>query len=378
MAKGRPVTPLGTWGEINVSEISPGTWQAEARIRLESGKRKRVRARGASKSAATRAIKAKLSNMGTTTDSDLLTSTSTLTALLDQWIDRHDVSGRTKTIYKQCIRLHIKPALGDVCLNEITTPRLQLFLDGLSDATAHTARAVLGSAVSLAVRWGIMSHNAVRDTALRKKQRQEVRALTDAEISAYRTRLVKWCGGNSMGPARGEGLVEIIDVCIGSGCRIGEVLALRWEDVDLDGGFVTVTGTIDDDAGDRKDLPKTEGSRRTVKVTPDAVAALRRQWDKPYRPFLGMPVFPTRSGGYRTVSNTETRLRKARDNQDDITPHDFRKTVATRIEQQFGMLAASRHLGHSSTSVTEQAYLARPEVLPDYTAALVVKPLRAV
>ncbi|MDN6478299.1 MAG: hypothetical protein L0K58_10380, partial [Corynebacterium variabile] len=67
-----------------------------------------------------------------------------------------------------------------------------------------------------------------------------------------------------------------------------------------------------------------------------------------------------------------------RNGEDDITPHDFRKTVATRIERDHGMLSASRYLGHSSTAVTEKAYLARPEILPDLTASFSVKRLRAV
>ncbi|AZA08511.1 hypothetical protein CPPEL_01825 [Corynebacterium pseudopelargi] len=57
-----------------------------------------------------------------------------------------------------------------------------------------------------------------------------------------------------------------------------------------------------------------------------------------------------------------------------IHPHSFRKTVATRIEQRYGTLAASRHLGHSSTAVTENAYLARPKVQADYTNAFAYSP----
>ncbi|MGP5242518.1 site-specific integrase [Corynebacterium flavescens] len=190
-------------------------------------------------------------------------------------------------------------------------------------------------------------------------------------MNAYRARLVAWCGGNGMGPARGEGLVEIMDVVRGSGARIGEVLALRWIDVDLEAGTISITGTTDE-VGGRKDTPKTSSSRRVIPVASIALDALRRQWDKPYREHMPELVFPTRTGQVRTVRNTETRLRAARGDL-DIKPHDFRKTVATRIEQQYGLLAASRYLGHSGTVVTEQAYLAAPAVVPDYTAALGVQ-----
>lgn len=378
MGRGRPATPLGSYGEINVTQLDSGKWQAETRMRLKSGQRKRVRARGKSKTAAENALKAKCAGLKATTSTGTLTDTSTLTTLLDYWIDRHDVSESSKITYRRCIDLHIKPNLGDVQLNELSTVVLQQFLDDLTHGTAQTARAVLGNAVKAAVRLGVMSGNPVRDTELPKKGKKEPRALTDAEILTYRTRLVKWCGSNQRGPKRGEGLAEIIDVCIGSGCRIGEVLSLRWCDVDMDAGTISVTGTIDKATGSRKDMPKTVKSRRIIPVADIAVDALRRQWEKPYRQFLGEPVFPTRTGTYRTVDNVEKRLRDARDGEDDITPHDFRKTVATKIEREHGMLAASRYLGHSSTAVTEQAYLARPEVLPDLTASFAVKLLRAV
>lgn len=374
MGRGRVEKPLGTFGEINTTELPNGTWQADTRYRMRNGVTKRVRARGKSAHAATQALKGKCADLeGTAADTDTLTTTSTLQILLVQWIERHDCSENTRNTYKRCIDLHITPGIGSIRLNELTTPIVQVFLDSLTPGTAHTARAVLSSALGMAVRWGLMSHNVVRDTKLQKKKRSDPTSLSDDEILEYRRRIKEWCGGNSMGPARGDGLLEIIDVCIGSGCRIGEVLALRWEDVDLDAGTVTVAGTIDKSTGKRKNWPKNGSSRRTIPVTPAAVDALQRQWDKPAREYLGEPVFPRRTGEWRSVDSVETRLRDARgDGMDHITPHAFRHTVATRIERRFGMLAASRHLGHSSTAVTEQVYVARPEVIADYTSAFKV------
>ncbi|WP_174688241.1 tyrosine-type recombinase/integrase [Corynebacterium mastitidis] len=353
---------------MTLTQLDNGKWRADTRLRLPGGKNVRVRATGASRTAAKRNLEERCQQRLQGSDSTEISTTSPLNRLLEEWLPRHEVSERTKEIYAQNIRLHITPGIGDVRLNELTTPLLQLFLEGLSPANAKTARAALGSACSLAVRWGLMAHNPVRDTRLARQKRKPVRALTDAEMDAYRARLVEWCGGNQHGPKRGEGLVEIMDVVRGTGCRIGEVLALRWQDVDLEAGTITIAGTIDEGRG-RKDMPKTEKSRRTIHAAPIAVEALKRQWGKEYREFLGEPVFPTATGEYRTVRNTETRLRAARGDM-KIVPHDFRRTVATRIEARYGMLAASRHLGHESTSVTEQVYLAAPAVLPDYTEAL--------
>lgn len=369
MARGRPATPLGAHGKISDPvELPGGGVQVSTYLRLFSGKTVKVRASGPSVTAARRNLQARCTERLQGTDTATVTTTSPLQVLLDAWLPQHDVEESSRETYDSVIRLHIGPGIGAVRLNELTTPHIQAFLDGLTPATARTARAALGSAVSLAVRWGVMPTNIVRDTQLPKRKKREVNALTVEQMDAYRAQLKKWCNGNQHGPKRGEGLLEIMDVVRGSGARIGEVLTLRWQDVDLKAGTITITGTTNEKGG-RKDFPKNSASRRTIPITPAAVRALKRQHAKEYRELFPVPVFPTRTGTYRTVRNTETRLRAARGDL-KIQPHDFRKTVATRIEEKYGILAASRHLGHASTAVTEQAYLAAPDVVPDYTAAI--------
>ncbi|CAB0811953.1 tyrosine recombinase XerC [Corynebacterium diphtheriae] len=365
MARGRPATPLGTWGEITHTQLPNGKTQASTYLRLHNGKTVRIRATAKSKTAATTQLKQRCQQRLNTQDTTQLTHTSTLTELLTTWIKQHDVSERSKHTYTKAINLHITPNIGNIRLNEITTQQLQQFLDTLTPGTAKTSRAVLGSACTLAIQWNIMPRNPVRDTKLRRHEKQPVHALTTEEITQYKANIAKWIGGNGYGPQRGDSLLEIIDVCHGTGARIGEVLGLRWQDVDLDNATMTISGQVDSKGG-RKSTLKTKGSYRTIRIAPVALEALKRQWEKPARQWLGEAVFPTRSGTYRTVSNVEGDLREARGDL-TITPHNFRKTVATAIEQKYGMLAASRHLGHSSTRVTEQAYLARPEVLPDWT-----------
>ena len=369
MSRGRPATPLGTMGNVAVRAVGGGKFQASAYYRTSSGKMVRVRATGRSKTAAMNAVKEKCRDKDAETHFQGISSTSAVTQLLDFWLPRHQVSERTKHIYRKAIDLHITPEIGLVRLNELTTPRIQEFLDSRTPAIAKTCRAVLSNAIGQAVRWGVMVRNPIRDTTLPKRQKVEVCELTDKEIKGYRAAVKAWCGGNQMGPKRGAGILEIVDVLIGSGMRIGECLALRWQDVDFDAGTVTILGTVDNKGG-RADRPKTVSSRRTIYVTESALEALRRQWNKEARPYLGEAVFPTVSGGYLTVQNVEARLRQARGKEYEyITPHSFRKTVATRIERKYGALAAARHMGHSSTVVTESAYLARPEVQDNYTVA---------
>lgn len=366
MARGRPATPLGAHGAVRFYEVDGGV-QARTLLRLYNGKTVQVQGQGSSRAAAVRAMELNCQQRLAGGEDTELSTTSPLGRLVDQWHAQHDVSLRSKEIYRKCIDGHIKPHLGDVRLNELTTRRLQGFLDTLTPGTAQTARAVLSSALGLAVRWDVMPHNPMRETRPPRKQRAPVNALTDEQMDVYRANVAAWIESARKGYSRGDGLLELIDLLRGSGLRIGEALALRWEDVDLENRTVSVSGTVDNKGG-RQDFPKTDAGRRVIHVSDCAVGALQRQYSKDYRQQFPNIVFPSARGGFRTVVNVERQLREGRGDL-QIVPHDFRKTVATRIEQKFGTLAASRHLGHASTAVTEQSYLAAPEVQPDFTKA---------
>lgn len=366
MGRGRPATPLGTHGVVNVVVLGEKKVRATTYLRLYTGETVEVQATAPSATKAKNQLeeRCKLRLQGDNTNE--ITNTSKLSALLADWIDQHEVTPKSKGTYQRCIDVHINARIGQLRLNELTTQRLQNFLSSLTPGTAKTARAVLGNALGHAVRMGAITHNPMRDTKLPKRVKKDINALTDEQMDAYRANIEKWIKSAKKGYSRGEGVLEVIDLLRGSGLRIGEALALRWEDVDLDKGLVTVLGTTDDKGG-RQCFPKTDSSRRTIPVAPVAVKALQRQFSKPYRDQFEM-VFPSERGTYRTVVNVERQLRDGRGDS-KIKPHDFRKTVATRIEAKYGILAASRYLGHSSTSVTENSYLAVPEVLPDYTSA---------
>jgi integrase len=127
---------------------------------------------------------------------------------------------------------------------------------------------------------------------------------------------------------------------------------LRWSDVDLNGDLptLTVSGTIKTETGKgtyRKSTPKSDASRRTV-VLPRFAAELlrvRRQIRK--------------DTGFEWV-----------------TPHTFRKTVATLVSEATTSELASRQLGHSSSQVTRDHYIAKPPVSADLRGPGEARPRR--
>lgn len=371
---GRPPTAPGTHGHIRKYRDKRGRFIARTLLRLYNGQTVQVEATRNTENEAIAALEERCqkrlqSAKGGTKD---ITGESKLEELLDRWISQHDVKQRSREIYQAAIDKHIKPGLGQIRLTELTTGTLQYFLEGLTPGTAKTSRAVLSNALGLAVRWDVIARNPMADVKLKRQGKPPVRALTDAEIQEYRDTIEAWIKGAKKGYSRGAGLLEIVDVLIGSGARIGEVLALRWQEVDFEQGTISITGTVAAN-GERQDTPKTNSSRRTIHITQGAMDAIKRMWEieKENMEATGATeplemVFPSSRDTYRTVTNVSNQLKRARGDS-EITAHLFRKTVATRIGDNIGELAASRQLGHSNTTVTEQSYLARPKIQPDYT-----------
>ncbi len=184
MARGRPATPLGTHGEVHVTPLSESNnkFRASTYLRLLNGKTVRVRATGASETKAKRALEERCAQRLQGEDNEELGTTSRLSRLMELWIAQHDVSESSRNTYQKCIDLHINQQIGDIRLNELSTQKLQAFLESLSPGTAKTARAALGSAAGLAVRWGVMNRNPVRDTKLKATKRKDTNALTDKEM----------------------------------------------------------------------------------------------------------------------------------------------------------------------------------------------------
>ncbi|MFM9377903.1 tyrosine-type recombinase/integrase [Gordonia sp. VNK21] len=282
-------------------------------------------------------------------------------------------------------------------VQEATVGHLDVFLRSLSSASVRAqCRVVLAGMMKLAAQHDAIDHNPVRETTKARRDHVQVRALTVADFHRLRARIAAWAGGNTSGPKRGTDLPDMFDVMAGTGARIGEVLALRWDDVQFSSGrgkartpaTATIAGTVIDD-GTRQPFPKSHSSARTMVLPDFAEAALRRQRGRRLPSEDGL-VFPSRTGGPRTAANTRRQLRQARrtvpagdggpaDEFDWVSPHVLRKTAATLIEGEMGMESAARQLGHASPEVTRTHYVARPEVGPDVRNALdVLAPVASV
>jgi integrase len=257
---------------------------------------------------------------------------------------------------------HLRPALGGIRLKKLSAAHVQGFyrdrLDyGLSPSTVHKMHAILHKALSQALKWHMVPRNVTEAVRPPRPAPREMRPLTAEEAR----RLLQ--------AAHGNGLEALYVLAVTTGMRQGELLALRWQDVDIKNCTVSVRRTLTRNGGVIElGEPKTKKSRRSIRLTPRAIEALEAHLERQLREIgiLGDRyedqglVFTTSTGGLINPSNLRQRnfarlLKEAR--LPHIRFHDLRHTCATLL------LTQGTHpkyvqdlLGHATIAITLDTY----------------------
>jgi integrase len=285
---------------------------------------------------------------------------------LDSWLKgsvRGSVRDSTFDRYEVAVRVHIKPALGRLKLKKLGPAHLAGFYRGRLDAgqapaSVNKLHVTLHKALDQAVEWRMVPRNVAEVVkAPRPTAKEEMRTL-----SAEETRLL-------IEASSGDKLGALYVLAVTTGLRQGELLALKWRDVDLENTKVCVRRTITKSGG--KLLlgePKTKASRRTISLTGSAVQSLRshlaRQMEDVQR--LGDLyedqglVFASEAGTLINPTNLRRRsfaslLRRA--GLPRIRFHDLRHTCATLLfSRNTHPKFVQELLGHSNISITLNTY----------------------
>jgi integrase len=375
----RPPLPVGTWGNIRTEKLGPNRFCARARFRDYDGTTRDVEAIGTTGPAAVRALKEKLRDRVAPND-DEITRETHISTLANLWIEEitaeERVTPQTINRYESVVRTAVMPGLGNLRIREASVGRLDKFLRKVAKdypAAAKVAKVVLGQMFALAVRRGALTTNPVRDTGRLRTPRRTVVALDTEQLEAVRTAIRKWqqpTPGKS-GPRPTGDLADIVDLMLATGARIGEVLALRWGDVDLaaDHPTVTICGTIVFVKGKgffRQEWTKSDAGFRTIVLPRFAVAMLMdRKLTAADNPLDA--IFASRRGTWLSPHNVRRQWRQARADTglEWVTPHTFRKTVATLLDKEANTKSAAAQLGHATEQVTKKHYIETPAVAPD-------------
>ncbi|RQX05081.1 tyrosine-type recombinase/integrase [Micromonospora inaquosa] len=380
----RPPLPIGTLGTIRTEKLGPNRYCARARYRDHDGKTRDVEATDTTAPAAIRALKVKVRDRVAPNDDEITREThvSTLAALwLEEIAAEERVSPQSISRYEISVRVSIVPALGELRIREASAGRLDKFLRRIAEdrpSAAKSAKVVLGQMFALAVRRGALTTNPIRDTGQLRKPRKRVVALDREQLDDVRSAIRRWqqpTPGKS-GPRPTSDLADIVDLMLATGARIGEILAVRWEDADLaaEHPILTICGTIIYIKGKgffRQEWTKSNAGYRSVVLPRFAVGMLlERKLTAAADP--NDAIFPSRRGTWLSPPNVRRQWRAARAETglEWVTPHTFRKTVATLIDKEANTDSAAAQLGHGSKETTKKHYIVKPALAPDSSTIL--------
>jgi integrase len=285
---------------------------------------------------------------------------------LDRWLSdsvKGTVRASTYERHEAIIRLHIKPSLGRVGLKKLTPAHVRGLIGeklnaGLAPATVRKIHSTLHKALSQAVSDGMVPRNAA-DVKAPRPTPEEMRPLSEAEARAF------------LEAARetGDRFEALYVLAIATGLRRGELLGLRWDDVDLKRGTLRVGRALVREGG-RHALgeTKTRRGRRQINLTPRTVNALKTHRknqleEKIRRTGLYQDHGLVFASGVGTPLNPENLVKRSfkpllkKAGLPEIRFHDLRHTCATLllgrgVHQKF----VQELLGHATIAMTLDTY----------------------
>lgn len=275
------------------------------------------------------------------------------------WLERKadDCAASTLVAYRRSVD-KICDGLGDVLVGELTVAAVDDFerdlLDhgsttgtALSSKSVRDVHAVLHQILDDAVRRGIATANVAASAAPPRHEAAVVKVWSPDEVRTF------------LATARGHRLFSAFALLIATGLTRGELVGLRWADVDLDAGTVTVRRIVSMARGTRTESEPTTAARRSVTIAARTTELLRTKKAESGQPGDHAPVFEQRDGGElnpESLSLTFGRLVE-RAGVSALTISGLRHThAAMAFRAGVNPLVVSKRLGHSTSSTTHDMY----------------------
>lgn len=276
----------------------------------------------------------------------------TVAEYVQRWLEdiRGTIKDRTHEWYATIMVKHVLPRIGHVALAKLTPLDVQDLYRQLLDADVSPARVnachrTLKCCLNQAVRWELIARNPASLAEPPRPPKREVRTLTPKQVRKL------------LDAARPTGQVSLYMAAVATGMRLGELLALRWQDVDLKGCVISVTGSLD--LHGHRDTTKTDSGFRRIaipKALVDEIDCLPRNGEYVWCTPEGKPL-----SHWNLNRQFKGLLTKA--GLPDIRFHDLRHTHATvLLSQSTHPKVVQERLGHSSINVTMDIY---SHVMPD-------------
>jgi integrase len=354
-------------GEGSIRKRKDGRWEGRYTVHSEEGRKQRT-VYGSTR----REVSEKLTEAIAGRDKGLVFDAGKLTFgdHLERWLEdvvKPSASHRTYSTNAQQVRTHIAPMLGRIKLKGLRKAHIdrlyrEMLDSGLSPSTVRRVHAVLHRALEEAVKGDLIPRNPAAHANKPKIKLEEPEPLDASQAAAF------------LKAAKGDRFEALYILCLMCGLRQGEALALRWQDIDLDGGTLRVNLQLQRMRRDGKKSgrlvfsePK-NASRRTVGLSQRAVSALKshrkRQLEEkltagPVYQDEGL-VFASRFGTPLDAQNVVNRYYKPLLEQAGLPPirfHDLRHCCLSLLAQHGEPIRDLQALaGHATAAFTLQRY----------------------
>lgn len=313
---------------------------------------------------------------------NIVDNTITLDEWFKKWINVHKygvIRASTKSTYTQVYKKHIAPTLGKVRLQDITQLRVKDLLkkldeNGFGYETKNKVRILILDMFNKAMIDEFINRNPAKSIKLTRDEEKDVRVLTPKEQTEF------------FDACKGTFYDNLFIVAVTTGLRVGEISALRWEDIDFERNTIKVTRTLlyqkIEELGDTKKTfhinpPKTKTSKRDVPMGRQCILALKKQYmqkniiasktpkkvDEKFQDLL----FTTK---YNTPINSQImcdaikrivdEINLTKDTLEEVdvfSMHCFRHTFATRcFEAGIQPKTVQAYLGHATLQMTMDLY----------------------
>ena len=284
---------------------------------------------------------------------------------MDVWFEncaKIKVRPSSHKTYRGYIDNHIKPNIGKIPLSKLSSLDLQKLYKkllsggrveriesknqpkGLSPKTVRNINQVISSAMDFAIDQKLIATNPTDGCALPKLEHREMKTLPTEQLTSF------------LREAKESGVFELYYIELATGLRRGELLGLKWEDIDLERGTIQVRRQIARIDGEIVEAPlKTKNSYRVLSIGADAVEILKEQRKRTHSEY----VFPSPTGGPMSPDSVLHMLHRVlkRAGLPKIRFHDMRHTFATvALQNGVDIKTVSGMLGHHSAGFTLDTY----------------------
>jgi integrase len=289
-------------------------------------------------------------------------SNLTYKEFLQDWFKtkKNNIGVQTANVYEEYLKNRIIPSLGNFKLNKLKTIHIQNYVnelkeEGLASATIKKIFEIIRNSLEYAVDFNLIQTNVAKKVKLPKIEKKEMSVWDIEDVKKF------------LEVAKQDQNYIAFHLAITTGMRQGEILGLRWKDIDFDKGVLYVRQTLSRDGKTLLTGAKTKSSLRTIRLSDNTLEALKEHKNKiskikeelgdSYQDYglvvctrIGTPIYP------RNLRRTLNRLIE-RAKVPKIRFHDLRHTHATLLlSQGVNVKVISERLGHSNIKITLDTY----------------------